>query len=152
MTMGEARDRKPELYGVWGWLLFLCIILMVITPIQMALIVVSMLRSTSDSTALGLAYLAFLLAFYGFGATAGVLLYREKPLGLKLAKIFFCVRILLSGGAILSAPNLIVEMSALQLAMAVGIPGAWLLYLYRSERVRNTYSENTVRDAAEVFR
>jgi hypothetical protein len=29
---------------------------------------------------------------------------------------------------------------------------AWIAYLYRSERVRNTYSRSTAREAAEVFR
>jgi hypothetical protein len=32
MTMGEMRDRKPELHGVGGWLTFLCVSLLLLTP------------------------------------------------------------------------------------------------------------------------
>jgi hypothetical protein len=145
MTLGDSlgpQGKQPELHGVRGWLLFLCITLIVFVPFRMALFVWVFVRTPDIAATLPV--LIGTIALDGFGTISGVLLYRERPLGVLLVKIFFGLRIVLGIPVVLQSP-------ALGLAFMIG-PVAWTIYLFRSERVRNTYGKNTARDTAEVFR
>ena len=81
------------------------------------------------------------------GMAAGILLYREQRLGLRLAQAFYGVQLALGIAALMAAPSDMVQ-TLVQLAPAA----AWLAYLFRSERVRNTYFDDKAKDTAEVFR
>jgi hypothetical protein len=154
MTIGDSLGpdgRRPEFYGVRGWLLFLCIIMMVILPLQMVLIAIAAFGA-SEPSVLGGGFLTLLFAVNGVGFVAGVLLYRENPLGLRLAKIWFAFRILLTGGIALLNPAATLTEFPIEALFSVAIPSAWLIYLYRSERVWNTYSRVHAESAAEVFK
>jgi len=81
------------------------------------------------------------------GIIAGILLYREQWLGLRLAQLLFSFQLLFA------APALIVGFWNVITAFTIVTAATWLAYLFRSERVRNTYFTNDAsRDAAEVFR
>jgi hypothetical protein len=64
-----------------------------------------------------------------------------------MAKIFFCIRIGL---------GLLILLQGLSssVLLMVGPPAAWLAYLFKSERVRNTYSSSRLRseNVSDVFR
>ena len=146
MTIADSlgpEGRRPELYGVRGWLLFLCITLIAFLPLQLAFLFWGAFQ-TPNILAL-LPVLTVITLLNALGIIAGAFLYRERPLGVLLAKIFFCLRI------VLSLPILLQGLSFFSL-MAAGQAVAWLIYLFRSERVRNTYAKSTVQDAADVFR
>ena len=85
------------------------------------------------------------------GAVAGFLLYREKPLGLRLAKVW-CGLSIFFALIVVASVFLSGEIVGAALLLLVGIPTAWLIYLFRSERVRNTYSEDIAGEAAKVFK
>lgn len=155
MTMGDTfglAERRPLLRGVSGWLLFLCISLFLYLGLPLALLLWSMsvtvwiLLTGGSFASLRpeiLMLWAVMLGLYVLGIVGGVLLYREKLLGLRLVQAFFGVQLLLGLIALMGGPAGLV---------AVVPAGAWLAYLFRSERVRNTYFENNPKQTAEVFR
>jgi hypothetical protein len=149
MTLGDALGPggRPELYGVRGWLLFLCIVLMVFLPLRVVLFLWVIVASANDPNFLGLGSLLFILAVLSLGAVAGVLLYRERPLGLILAKIFFAIQLAFAAVALIG--SLTTRVSTL---VEVFASAAWLAYLFRSERVRNTYSNVRAEAVSDVFR
>jgi Protein of unknown function (DUF2569) len=155
MTIGDSlgpEGRRPELYGVRGWLLFLCITLMVFLPIQIAAMLFVIFRSTTAASLQVLVLgLPVVIAANALGVVAGILLYREKPLGVRLAKIWCGLTILLSVLVVIGDPQAVVN-SPITVLRTAGLQTAWLVYLYRSERVRNTYSRVRAENAAEVFR
>jgi hypothetical protein len=77
MTMGDTfgpAERQPQLRGVSGWLLFLCINLMVLLPLRVAIVLWTILTTP------GLLNPLLLLTFVALpmlGIVGGVLLYRE---------------------------------------------------------------------------
>src|SRR5262245_36600954 len=107
MTMGDAfgpGERQPQLYGVGGWLLFLCILLMVVGPIQLGLMLFVIARSIAPAdSVIAFVPIILLLGIQGLGVLAGILLYRERPLGLRLAKVWCGLGVLF--GLIAIAPN-----------------------------------------------
>jgi hypothetical protein len=149
MTIGDAfgpGERQPQLRGVSGWLLFLCIVLMVFLPIPTRIFHLGGAGLASGVHAVRLFFITLILVPSAIGITAGVLLYREQPLGLTFARLFFGLQIVVAVTAFIFRPVLS------EVLLAVVPAGAWLAYLFRSERVRNTYFKDTRRDAAEVFR
>jgi hypothetical protein len=150
MTIGDAfgpGERQPQLRGVSGWLLFLCIVLMVFLPIRVALFIWALITSPASLGELQFLVVALILVPSAVGITAGVLLYRENRLGVRLAQLYFAFQLLLAALALVGDPSSVGE------SLFVFVPGAaWLAYLFVSERVRNTYAKDTARDAAEVFK
>ena len=146
MTIADSLGpdgRRPQLYGVRGWLLFLCITLIVFLPLQVIILAWGAFQAPNFLAVLPVLIVISLLN--GFGIIVGAFLYRERPVGVLLAKIFFGLRIALTIPALLQGISLVA-------LIAVGQAVAWLIYLFRSERVRNTYAKDTARDAAEIFR
>jgi hypothetical protein len=146
MTLGDSRDyKRSDLYGVRGWLAFLCVSMLIVRPIRISIIVWVVWQSPSNSTQLaGLLALIGLLALEALGLAAAVLMYRLHPLGVRLAKIFFGIRVLVGLLALFTRPDL-------QIVLAVGPSVAWLAYLYRSDRVRITYAPEPPQKTADVF-
>lgn len=156
MTMGEIRDRKPDLYGVRGWLAFLCVTLLIFTPLGLLIEMAQMLIGTSRTAMTPdiLIGIAFGVAITAFAVYAGLGLVRMWRNAVRAAKWFFFISAGL-GALPLAGVMFEVEASPTELMAAVRWffgSIAWLLYLYRSERVRNTYGGDTIRDAADVFR
>jgi hypothetical protein len=149
MTMGplaKPDGLRPELYGVRGWLLFLCIVLMVFVPIGVLIELWSVWRRPSLTSAAQSASMLTTVvdvAVAGLAIAAGSSLYRMRPIGVRLAQIFFIVRLIV---AIAAAT----EIRTAESALAIVVSAAWLFYLFRSERVRLTYSPAA--KVSEVFR
>jgi|SRR5882672_8041716 len=149
MTLGhfvKPDGGPPELYGVRGWLLFLCIVLMVFVPIGVLIELWSVwqrpsLTSAGQSAALLTTVVDVLVA--GLAISAGSYLYRMRPVGVRLAQIFFIVRLVIAIAAAL-------ENRSAEAVLAVVVSAAWLIYLFRSERVRVTYAPAA--NVSEVFR
>ena len=153
MTMGDARDSKPELYGIGGWLGFLCVSLLLFTPLsairEIAGVLIDQTMEPVDKTFV----IAFVIVALGFAVLAGIGLLRMWRRAVVVAKGYFFFSLATGLLIILSAS--LGEASAADTAIGVQtivVSAAWLGYLFRSERVRNTYGKNTVRDAAEVFK
>jgi hypothetical protein len=153
MTMGEARDSKPELSGVGGWLTFLCVSLVAFVPIVALVQIVIVLGTPGGNTVEQTINVVVYAALGAFAVFAGIGLIQIWPNALRLAKAYLFANLvigLLNVIALIAFGADIVSVTRSGYRL-LGVL-LWLGYLYRSERVRNTYGKNTVRDAAEVFR
>jgi len=107
MTIGDTfgpGGRRPKLRGVGGWLLFLCITLMVFLPLRMGLFLWAILTTPGSFDRFSLLVLMFIVALPLLGFVGGVLLYRERIRGLRLVQAFLGLQVLfgaisLVGGA-----------------------------------------------------
>jgi hypothetical protein len=140
-TFGPA-GRRPQLRGVSGWLLFLCISLMVLLPLRVAIFLWTMLTTPG---LLRLFLLMSVVALPMLGIVGGVLLYREQVLGLRLVQAYFGAQILLGAVTLLGGGGVVC-------IFFLAPSAAWLAYLFMSERVRNTYFAGPSETAADIFR
>ena len=156
MTMGDTfgpAERRPQLRGVSGWLLFLCISLMIFPPLRFGLFLWAALtapnsdflrKTFADSYGLAVVPILIVPSFYLLAIVGGVLLYREQRLGLRLVQTFLGLQVFF---------NILGLLGGETIALLGALPSAaWLAYLFRSERVRNTFFRDISGDAAEVFR
>ena len=150
-------EQRTDLYGVRGWLLLLCLYLMIAMPLIALLGTIGALqRAIAAPTLQGalLSEIALEIAFAAFAAFAGWALYRMRPNAVKVAKAYFIIMLTLSnfGLAILVVTALVISrnqdnalLNTLQGPAAVAsirqviLSAAWLAYLLRSKRVRATY-------------
>jgi Protein of unknown function (DUF2569) len=84
------------------------------------------------------------VAMLALAISAGVLLYRERAIGVRLAQLFFVLRFLI-------ALVVLVQTRAAGSVLAALVSAAWLIYLATSERVRFTYPAQATR-ISEIFR
>jgi len=141
--------RQPEqshpLIGVRGWLLFLCLVLVVFIPIGVAMELIAVWRRARLMPELGdLIVTAIDIGMVALAIAAGLLLYRVRRTGVWLAEIFFALRLLI---AVVAA----VERQTVEAGLAIIVSLAWLIYLFASERVRRTYPAQSAR-ISEIFR
>jgi len=132
--------RRPR--GIGGWLLLLCIALLVWGPIKTALVASSALPALAvrgTSLALGLVALTFVTSF---GIAAGIaLLLRQGP-ALAMAKaavVFSAAMDLVMYLSSYFPSNRMPGDTPIYVAGSLAYHGAWLAYLFRSRRIRNTY-------------
>ena len=127
---------------VSGWLLILSRLLVVFHPLILAVTAAGALGALSvRGTAVAL-ILLFRLGVVGFGMAAGRALQNLQPNAVTLAK----AALILSAATdvfIYLTPyfpsNRLPGDTPLYVAATVAYHGAWLWYLFRSARVRNTY-------------
>jgi Kef-type K+ transport system membrane component KefB len=148
---------ERRLHGVHGWLLVLCLYLMVLIPVLAVLGLLGAWQGASRSPTLQNALVfeaAFEFALAVFGFYAGLALYQKRPNAVVIAKVYFIVMltlgvlvlgiVLLGLVAQFSDPALAKQLRGPAMAAALReiiLSGVWLLYLERSERVRATYPE-----------
>ena len=124
-----------SLEGVHGWLLFFCVILVIISPLA------NFLEAAKYKNLPWGAWI-LALALEGFSIYAGVELWRVAPGAVKKAKAFLWTYLAFTvtgGVAFLSLSD---EATAKDLAdtlRSVVFFCFWYLYLIRSKRVKNTY-------------
>jgi hypothetical protein len=134
--------QDAEIRGVWGWLLFFCIIMTVLGPIGF----VSNISSE-------LFFLSVLLGLKTiFGVVVGINLWSVSKSALGLLRVYFAVAVVF--GLMLLAANFLdafarPEQSLLE---AIGKPlfrvlnlailAAWYSYFHSSRRVKATYGSN----------
>lgn len=139
-----ARTRTPA--GVRGWLLVLCVLLLVGHPLSFAAVAAGALAALPlRGAGLALTLLARLVTT-AVGIAAGIALLGRHPRAVALA----LAALLLSAAAdvfVYTTPyfpnNRPPGDTAWFIAVSLAYHAAWAGYLLRSKRVRNTYGEGT---------
>jgi len=134
-----------QLIGVRGWLLFLCLVLTIFFPVGVLLELFAVWRRAQfPLQVLILVVTAIDIAMLALAVTAGLFLYRLRPFGVRLAQLFFVLRLVIAVVAL-------VENRTVESGLAIAVSAAWLIYLVTSERVRRTYPSQSTR-ISEIFR
>jgi hypothetical protein len=155
-TEQTANRSGPELKGIGGWLLFLCIYLFLFEPLRAVLGLLALSQSAGGSAAMQnvLVFGAVLQTAIGaFSLFTAFMLIRLRPAALSLAKIYFVIMLTLgvlglgmvglamvgpfsdpSIGAAVRGPAIFTAVTQIL------ISGAWLVYLEQSRRVRATFA------------
>lgn len=142
MTEPSHPDRR-RLAGVGGWLLLLCRLLVVLHPLSLAVTASNALSALSVRGTAVAAILILRLVVVGFGMAAGRALQTVQEGAVALAR----TALLLSAATdvfVYTTPyfpnNRLPGDTAIYVAASLAYHGAWLVYLARSSRVRNTFS------------
>lgn len=154
-TQGEARYKS-----VWGWLLVLCLILTVISPVGNVVLLFlksiqarSLLERFPDLRALLISESILAVGLTAFSIYAGIGLWMVRPNAVKIAKSYFIVlfssqllfyaflaRIMLVAAGI--PADVAVEVEFVSPLYKLGLLAScwiWISYLKRSKRVKATY-------------
>jgi hypothetical protein len=151
-------EHRTELYGVRGWLLLLCIYLVIVMPLIAILGAIGALQRAASAPALrGALFTEVVLeiALAILAAFAGWALYRMRPNAVRIARVYFIIMLilaifglgmLLATAPILSQPpdngalfnTLRAPATVASIRQAI-LSAAWLAYLLRSKRVRATF-------------
>ncbi|HEX3485824.1 MAG TPA: DUF2569 family protein [Micropepsaceae bacterium] len=158
----QATSRQDEhrtgLHGVRGWLLLLCIYLVIVMPLIAVLGAIGALQRAATAPALRgvlIGEVVLELALAGLAAFAGWALYRMRPKAVRIAKIYFIIMFVLAVFGLVmvlvTAPVLTESQDNAALFKTLRAPATvaairqailsavWLIYLMRSKRVRATY-------------
>jgi hypothetical protein len=126
---------------IGGWLLFLCIVLTIVSPLRI-------LFETVQDLQAGRALEPVNLIQIGLSITAGLMLWTRQSAGPLVAKIYFGILFVLFSGIIgmvaYNNPTLTPEQSQLLtsfVSQAVWCP-IWIAYLQFSKRVRLTFTRD----------
>jgi Protein of unknown function (DUF2569) len=138
-------DAPRKLAGVGGWLFLLVAYLVFLVPISAALaltrgavgVFVTHSTKINASPTVLYAWIAG-LGLVGFGLYAGILLWKERPRAVAVAKRFLLAWLLLGTISAL-LPGASVADRAWGLANALFWFAIWYSYLVLSKRVANTY-------------
>ena len=129
--------------GVGGWLLVLCLLLLIWQPVSLGLLASgSMRRLATRGLPFGLALAARLLVT-AFGVAAGLALLNRRPGAVRLAMFSLGLTgaIDVSVYATTFFPgNRAPGEAPIYVAVSVAYALIWMTYLARSKRVRETYS------------
>jgi hypothetical protein len=128
--------------GVGGWLLVLCLLLLIGQPISLGLVASSMLDSLASGGLPAVLILLTRLIVTGFGIAAGLALLGRRPGAVTLAK----VSLVLSSATdvfVYTTPffpsNRAPGETPVYIVASLAYSIVWILYLWRSKRVRITY-------------
>ena len=129
---------------IGGWLLVLCLLLLVWQPISFGLLASGMLNRLSIRGwpfALVLLLRVFVCAF---GIAAGLALLRRHPAAVTIAKASL-VASAVTDVFVYTTPyfpnNRLPGDTPIVIAISLVYHAIWLAYLFRSKRVRNTYGQ-----------
>ena len=129
---------------VGGWLLLLCRLLVVFHPLALAVTASNALNSLSSPRATAVALILILrLAVVGFGMAAGRAMQTVQPGAVTLAKAALFASAATDVFVYVTPyfpNNRVPGDTPLYVAATVAYHGAWLLYLTRSRRVRETFA------------
>jgi hypothetical protein len=128
--------------NVGGWLLLLCRLLVVFHPLSLAVSASNAMSAISVRGTAVVSILVLRLVVVGFGMAAGRALQSVQPGAVALAKTALLAS-LATDVFVYTTPyfpnNRLPGDTIYYVAATVAYHGAWLLYLFRSTRVRNTY-------------
>jgi hypothetical protein len=128
--------------GVGGWLLVLCLLLVGWGPINAALVAstsLPLLAVRGVSLGVGLIVLTLVTAF---GVAAGMALFSRRAAAVTLAKASLVLSAAMDLVIYLSSyfpSNRMPNDTPIYVSVSLTYHTAWLVYLFRSRRVRNTY-------------
>jgi hypothetical protein len=126
-----------------GWLLVLCVLLLVWQPFNLALTMSGMLDELSLRGPGLAAILVARLIAAGLGIAAGLSLLQRKPGAISIAKaslVFSAAVDVLAYATPYSPNNRPPGDATLILVASLAYYGVWLAYLVRSKRVKTTYN------------
>jgi uncharacterized protein DUF2569 len=160
MTLGDSLGpdgRRAELYGIGGWLAFLCVTLLIFTPLGLVfeiaqMVIVSGRAALTPEVIFGMVFGVVITAFAVYTGLGLVQMWRNA---LRTAKWFFFINV---GFGALAFAGFMLEAEGTGPSEFIAVVRwffgsiAWLVYLYRSERVRNTYSQARAEEVSEAFR
>lgn len=129
--------------GISGWLLLFCLLLLVWQPVSLGLVASSVL----DALALRGLPLALVLVMRilvaAFGIAAGLALLARRAGAVTMAKVSLAASAA-TDVFVYTTPffpnNRPPGDSALVVAASLAYYGVWMMYLFRSKRVKNTFS------------
>jgi hypothetical protein len=128
--------------GIGGWLQIFIRILLIWDPLRLAYIVSTALAALNVRGP-SLAYLLVArLLVTAFGITAGLALTNRRPAALPLARLSVTISAAMDLFVYLTPympNNRMPGDTPFYMAASLAFWGAWLLYLFRSRRVLNTY-------------
>lgn len=158
---GEIKQVKPiedesgavtkSLTGVGGWLMLLCLMLIVIRPLGFigALKDLKPLFYQENDLYRPIAqWLVLSGLLMIFGVVTGILLSMSKRIGVELAKLFFVLDATLWWVTVLLIPSYVSDQNTGDTLGTAATTSAiratifcvlWIAYLYKSKRVKNTY-------------
>jgi hypothetical protein len=135
-------DSAREPSGVGGWLLVLCLLLLLWSPVSSALVASSALSALSvrgPSVAVALVVLTLVTSL---GVAAGIALVSRRGPAVTLATAALiasaALDVVIDTTSLLPSNRMPGE-APFYAAAALAYCGIWLAYLFRSKRVRNTY-------------
>jgi hypothetical protein len=129
-----------------GWLLVLCLLLLVWQPISFALVASSTLNRLAFRGWPFAILLLLRVVVTAFGIAAGLALVRRHPAAVTIAKASL-VASAATDVFVYTTPyfpnNRMPGDTTIVIAVSLAYHAIWLTYLFRSRRVRNTYSPPT---------
>jgi hypothetical protein len=124
---------------IGGWLLVLCLLLIVWQPLNLAAAVTSMLPAIAIRGPSALAALVARVAVSGLSVAAGIALFGGRPAAIPLARVSLTASAAMDVVLILTPyfpNNRVPGDEPLYVAAALAYYGVWMAYLARSRRVR----------------
>ncbi len=129
--------------GIGGWLFVLCLLLLIWQPISLGFVASSVLDSIASGGYPAVLILLTRILVTGFGIGAGLALLGVRPGAVTLAK----VSLVLSAATdvlVYTTPffpsNRAPGETPVYIAVSLTYSTAWIVYLFRSRRVRKTFS------------
>lgn len=142
IEMHDMHDSARQPIGIGGWLLVLCLLLLVWRPVSSALVgseALSVLSVRGPSLAVALVALTLVTAF-GVAAGIALLAKRGPAVGMAIAALTLsAVLDLVIYTTSYFPSNRMPGDELFYVAASLIYHGAWLAYLFVSRRVRNTY-------------
>jgi hypothetical protein len=128
--------------GVRGWLLVLCLLLVVWQPVQLGLVASGVVdRIAVRGLPLALVLLLRLVVT-AFGIAAGLALFARRPAAVAMARASLLASALVDVFVLVTPyfpSNRFPGDTPWYVAVSLAYYGAWLMYLSRSRRVRQTF-------------
>lgn len=157
MVARPGEEVKPDARGpagVGGWLLILCLLLLVWQPVSLGLTASSALDVLVVRGLPVALVLAMRLLAAAFGIAAGVALAGGRPRAVGLAKLSLALSAAVDV-FVYTTPyfpsNRLPGTTPAFVAGSLAYSGAWIWYLSRSTRVRNTFSAALASSASSAF-
>jgi hypothetical protein len=137
------KPREKKLYGIGGWLLFFCVNLTILRPIENGGQLLMDLSGVSDPLQM-IMLIAFSVVPLVYGIMVGIRLWLILPNAVKHVKIYLiislCINLLETGVTALESkgksPNMLPVVRAIVSVIV------WGSYFTTSIRVKNTYFQN----------
>ena len=128
-----------------GWLLVLCLALLVWQPISLSLTASRVLESLPVRGLPLVLVLAMRVLVAALGIAAGLALFGRRPGAVTMAKVSLGVSAatdVLVGTTPFFPSNRVPGDTALFIGTSLAYYGAWMIYLFRSQRVKETFSRD----------
>ncbi len=141
--IASSQPERPSPAGVGGWLLLLCRLLIVFHPLSLAVTAMGALNALSVRGAPVAIILIVRLLVVALGVAAGLALQGRRPGAVLMTKVALVVSAATDVFVYTTPyfPNNRAPGDTMLLVWAsVAYHTAWLMYLVRSRRVRNTFS------------